>query len=255
MNSFGTGLLFFPIGIWLVWIRSDLRGRTRIYTLALWVIGSLLLYHVYFRNMQHPGGSPPLLLVADNLIACIAYISAYLGTPVGGFSLWGAIPAGILGMILFMFLFFRLRSHRHSTSFFLALGVFAGVSAGMTAISRGYFGPEQAMSSRYVTIAQSLWVANIFLLLFALKGEKHTASVRLQVSGAVLVCLLIIAIGITSLRSLTEFAKMHRFLKGARETLISGVLPYRLKRLYFDTVLVEQGTRVLKQYHLSLFRE
>ena len=100
-------------------------------------------------------GHTPLGFAAQHPLIFIQYVSTYLGcvfAPLGLKVAFGAGLLGVTGTAVALLALFTGRLERNRTNLTLvAILVFVGLTAALTAIGRSSFGLEQAASSRYAT--------------------------------------------------------------------------------------------------------
>jgi len=276
--SFASGLVFWPLGFLTVLLRpqtsraqdrprviaseakQSVRPRARRIGLVLsWTLVSLLAISAYlyrFRAIDyHPAPWPPLELAATYA----QYVLSFLGAPLFTYSPLGSMLSGILGLILFVAVTFGLlRSHavewRQLT---LPMGL-AGFSLGaalMTGFGRVAFGVEQAMSSRYVTLSNPLWIAIVILIGLAASlawRQGRTLLWRLSLSILTLIAFLTVC---NAGYGTSKWIERYHFLAPARTELVSGNDPAILQRLHPDPRIVLERREVLRRHKLSVFGE
>ena len=103
----------------------------------------------------------------------------------------------------------------------LGLIVFAIGSAAMTALGRAEYGLEQAMTSRYTTVANLLWIGVLGILL---SSASHASSARRSGVTFALALGLGAALLAGSVASIDDFVGQHRTRTVARAFLERGVI-------------------------------
>lgn len=255
MFSFANGMLVWPLGLILLW-----RTENRTKWLALWSATAILLACAYFRGYQAPSYHPSFstsLHMPGNLLA---YVFIYLGQPVAGFSGFGAVAAGAFGMAAWGILSVMAVREKEADDllefsippmFFVALGLYAVASAIITAFARAGFGAEQALSSRYVTLASPLWIS--ILALAGLRIQQNTSPTRklLMTGFGVILALLVTCSSLYGAYRWTEHYHAHVM---AREALMKGENSDVLHFLYPDIPKMLERREILVQHHLSIFQ-
>jgi hypothetical protein len=111
------------------------------------------------------------------------------------------------------------------------------------------------MSSRYVTLANPLWIAIVILMglegsLVVNQGRKTLR--RLSLSMLALLAFLIVC---NAAYGTLKWTERYHYLAPARTALISGDDPAILQRLHPDPRIVIDRREVLRRHKLSVFRE
>ncbi len=254
--SFANGMLVWPLGLILLWCTEN-----RIKWLALWSAAAILLVVAYFNGYQTPSYHPSLsasLHMPGNLIA---YVFIYLGQPIIGFSGFGAVAAGAAGVTVWGILgYMALRENEADDLlgfsvpplFFAALGMYAVASAIITAFARAGLGPEQALSSRYVTLANPLWISILALASLRLQQNTHPLSKTVMTICGILLALLISCSSFYGAYRWTERYHAHAI---AREALLHGENTDALHFLYPDVPKLLERREILQRCHLSIFHD
>lgn len=155
--SLGGGLAVWPAGA-LVLATPHAEDRVgRRARLLVWGAGALLLALCYAGGGgQQIAASPRLLL----------YVATFLGAPAAPHpSVAPAALAGVAGVVALGLGLARLgrgasETARRRLAFWAGLGTFALAAGGLAGLGRAeLFGAEQALESRYVTLATPLWLA------------------------------------------------------------------------------------------------
>lgn len=183
--SFANGVLFWPLGILILLITT--RGRReRKASVAGWILLSGLTLATYFWHYHKPVEHPPLNLVFQMPVEYARYALKFIGGICGGFS--GstycadgdlALGAGLAGIIAVGGASWWLA--RRQIASIAALLPYAGMSAYslgsalLTGVGRVGFGSQQALISRYCTLAVPLWTSLSVLLLLLVNGGSVAA--------------------------------------------------------------------------------
>ena len=135
-------------------------------TAAIALCGLVLLV-CYAATFTPNPGHTPLGFAAQHPLIFIQYVSTYLGcvfAPLGLKVAFGAGLLGVTGTAVALLALFTGRLERNRTNLTLvAILVFVGLTAALTAIGRSSFGLEQAASSRYATPSAVFWAAAVTL--------------------------------------------------------------------------------------------
>jgi len=145
--------------------------------IGVWLILSGGVLALYLSDYYKPPSRPRLLYFLDDPLAVVSYILIYIGNP---FSLQSSVivtaetfPLAKFfgGMGLLLFIVFMVQTLKKRTwnelqpvSFFLVIGLYGILCAVLTAVGRAELVPEQARSSRYISVALFLWLAIIYML-------------------------------------------------------------------------------------------
>jgi hypothetical protein len=130
----------------------------------------------------------------------------------------------------------------------VALAAFSLGAAAMTGLGRVAFGVEQALSSRYITLANPFWMAVIMLAGILASRTPGT----LWHPAAALFAFLLVC---NAAYGADKWIERYRFLAPARAELLSGNDPALLQRLHPSPGLVLERREILKRNSLSVFRE
>lgn len=192
--SFGNGIL-----IWLVGAIVLLRRKSR-YMPAFLALGAITL-GMYLIGYTAPKNHPNPLETVQHLQQYGLYVLRFLGSPIDSVF---APMLGAAGLAIFAILSIRQRN-----DYLLALGLFAIGSALLIGAGRSGFGDAQALSSRYVTLATPLWLANALNLL-GISKRKHVAA-----------CLILIALIPSYIRGWQEGSAHQNELKAVRAEILA----------------------------------
>jgi hypothetical protein len=188
--SFANGALFWPIGLLLLLIVKTGAGKRRAAT-AGWILIGALTLGTYFHHYQKPEYHPSLNLIFKTPVEYAVFVFKYLGTIytqiLGGnvrdvsadsdlafvFGLAGTVATGWAGWTLL-----RRKIADPGTLFpYFGLILYSVGSALVTGVGRLGFGTNQALASRYSTMATPLWVSLIVFLILLVKGGGNVGDV------------------------------------------------------------------------------
>lgn len=287
LYSFANGALFWPIGLVILLVVTA-GARQRIAAFTGWVLFSALALGSYFYHYQKPAEHPPLGLVFQWPLEYTGYVFKYLGSIcahyVGGttsadgvwaliFGFGGTIA---LGWAAWMLMRTKLADFRTLLPYF-GMSLYSIASALVTGVGRIGFGGNQAIHSRYSTLAVPFWVSLVVLLILLARGETQPAdagSAPPQRAGKRLpgVCkniaqwLLVAAIAMLVLGSCFALVGAKRWSFGqayGREALLNLAANHRelidpvglSVTLYPKPEVVVERYPILVQHRLSLFRD
>ena len=146
---------------------------------ACWCGAGLLVFASYFHGFEAPPGHPPWSAFLARPLASLRYIATYLGLPLGAFDPVFAPLAGLATVGAFALsaasVVRRSRSDFERLLPWCTLALFALLSATVTGVGRVGFGAEQALTSRYATIAGLLLLATVVALALLWEQRARTA--------------------------------------------------------------------------------
>ncbi len=278
--SFGNGLLLWGIGLMmlaLVWFKDR---RTSIAFPISWLLAGSLLTGVYLNGFRVPSRHPSPWTVLEQPIEYVQYMLSFLGNPI---STEYALLMGFLALsssAVCLFLLVKRHDVRTETLLpLIALSLYSIGSAALIGTGRLGFGVEQALRSRYVTMANLCWVALIALIALLVnvrgsrrqRGEQEQGNMAekrgvphrlaLGVALSILIAILLIQTQLTSsqidalsLPDVHQFSKRHLALTAARQELLVLENEALLKTLRSDPRYLRSQIGVLKRHGLSVFR-
>jgi hypothetical protein len=178
--SFANGTLIWPIGLVILFIVLAGKSERKSGIIGWILIGGLTLW-TYFYNYHKPEEHPPLSLIFKMPLEYAAYVFKYLGgicaQGVSGDEAVDGVLALILGLIGTVALgwagcsLVRKKIADFPTLLpFFAMSLYSIASALITGVGRLGFGSDQALASRYCTMATPLWVSLIVFLILLVNG-------------------------------------------------------------------------------------
>ena len=262
--SFGSGLMYWPIGILLLYYtrfeRQGVKGRI----ICLWGVASLLVMCGYFYGYRKPPRHPSLLYGLEDPKGIIHYLVAYLGGPLF-FQNPYATYAGIAGVLsigaMTVYLYLNRNVKREWFLGAMALGLFSFGSAIVTAAVRGGFGSWQALAPRYVTVSTPFWLAFVLLLAVTVKAlriqwrDRRVALYFVRVTGAAVYVLLLYFVLRNSVDSVPFLRERGERVAQAGRELFVLKDDTMLRNIHPSPELVKQRTRILRDWKLSVFRQ
>ena len=170
--SFSAGLLTWPV-VLVVFLLQKKWKRKHIVILLLACIATVLLY---YHNYTKPVYHPPILFFLDHPLVFIRYVLTYLGASLMYFSKLPYYSASIMAVVILVLaswaIFNIWRFDRQQLSRmapWLALTLYACLSACAIGLGRAGFGWEQAYFSRYTTISTLFPLSTAVLLCHSIK--------------------------------------------------------------------------------------
>jgi hypothetical protein len=266
--SYASGLLFLIIGALLIVLSVSLpKKRRRLYFL-FWCALSAAVICSYLYHYRTPPHHPSLSLDPNSLLQYVKYVLTYLGA--GLFSSdvnpVMACLAGASGMLLFMLvltmiLIAKRVGPRHLLPY-LALSLYALLTALLTGIGRSGFGGLQAMSPRYIAFSSLFWVSLVVLTIILLRIDKPASQRLAQPARILLGCILALIVSLTAISSFHSrllFKERFQFLDPARKELFSLKDEELLERIYphlreIDRREMERAVDFLRKKQLGVFR-
>lgn len=271
--SFANGLLIWPIGLFLLWLqRADRAPHLRDQYIA-WCGVSVAVIAAYLAGYEAPPHHTSLLRALGQPVQCVLYALAYLGQPVGQaadllsivLEILGlgsgpgagalSILMGILGLLLWAVTLAQLHfSEVPSRSLlpWVGLAAYALGTAALTALGRVDDGVEQALSSRYVTMANFLWFAIAAQSYWAGRVVEGSLTRRaLPVKVGVLCAALLVA----SLAGAYRWTERFHAYSALRSELLHGDDVDALRPLYPpDPALILERRPLLEAQGLGIFK-
>lgn len=257
--SYATGIVFWLIGIILLLLLPMGRSKMKKF-IILWGAAGTICIYIYFLGYQKPLHHPALSSFLEYPWKFVKYVFVYLGTPLLSSDIYPQVAffVGLCALIIFIAASVMLcKLYKKKWSFLLpyfSLSSYALASAVLTGIGRAGFGERQAMSSRYISFSNCLWIP-LLAFLFLLIKEKRIRYL-VSVSAAVIVFLVIQS----SLHSVILFRERQNWLKPAQKELYILKDQKMLERIYPHVIKIDEEEfkrrlNFLKEQNLSLFRK
>jgi hypothetical protein len=267
LYSYASGLVYFPLGLLLLFLGTPIPLRQKVRFSLFWVPFSAAAYFSYFYKYVLPSHHPSWTIILKSPLAFLRYVLTYLGAPllssdtnprIAFFA--GLAGAIILAVVWTMVLISRKSGLRHLSPY-LAFSLYAIGTAVLTGLGRAGFGDRQAMSPRYVAFSSLLWISLLVLIIILLGEVKESPPAR--PARFLLVIILALFTGIAAMSSYHSrvlFKERYERLKPAREELFSLQNEVLLERIYphlqaIDQARMERDVNILKARKLSVFRE
>lgn len=211
----------------------------------------------YLRDYATPSYHPPLSSALNQPLQCVLYVLAYLGQPVWNLDPVISIVMGIIGLLLWstslvqLFLFAGLPPDTLPPQ--SALALYAIGTAAITALGRVDIGLDQAMSSRYVTMANLLWIAVAIQFYWVARLNGAGAIVRRTLAVKVVaLCALLVA---ASLTGAYRWAERHHAYSGLRNQVLQGYDLESLHTVYPPNPAAVVERRLIHRLGLTVYRD
>jgi hypothetical protein len=265
--SLANGLLVWPLGLGLLLFSS---GQRKTAMLAVWVGASILTIGSYFAGYYKPPWHPAVTSALKMPVEYICYVLKYLGGICAQYDLvpdetdgdlalacgagavvttcwvWGVILARKIAPVRLLLPYAAISSYSLGTAL-------------LSGVGRVGFGSNQALASRYCTLAAPFWISLIVILSVLLSHSQklgHFTRTIAQWSLAFAVAALLIG----SALALGPAKGMHLVLSSARAQLVAlasnpdSTKPDSLLSLYPRPETVIERYPVLVRHRLSVFR-
>lgn len=254
-GSFANGILIWPIGLLLLLLQRAERGKYLRYELLGWTALGIAVTWAYLRGYTTPSYHPPLSSALAQPLHCVLYVLAYLGQPLWNLDPIISIVMGLIALLLWSTSLMQLLLSRvpvRILSPWIGMALYAIGTACLTALGRVDNGLDQAMSSRYVTMANLLWIPVAIQFYWVARlndGPIVRRSLALKIS--VLCALLVTA----SLVGAYRWAERHHAYEGLRNQVLQGYDLDSLRTIYPpDPSVILDRREVLQRLSLSVFR-
>lgn len=270
-HSFANGLVYWAVGLLLVWLAPAPSPSQRRSLLVIWLLFGALAVFSFFYDFTTHGRDVSDMVAAP--AERIAYLLAFLGNPIAHGSLRLAQAAGVLSLVLLAGLCVHLGRNvgvpLRTLLPLLGLGLFAIGSAALTAAGRSGLPVSQALEPRYVTTAQLIWVADITLICLTFgawrkshpsnaPGNPPSSALAGAAAGALLV-LLMVGVAVGHVQGMQDARKYSKELRRVGRTVAGkypDLAPLDVRPLGPRTgAALRWRLPVLYDYKLSLFRE
>ncbi len=237
----GAGLLYWPVGGWVLWKRDRLGWKERparfwIWAAvgAGWIVSYLLFHRTLYPAPFSGGGWVSVWLFVPYVLTWIGNAALFQRAE------WTGLVGG-MGLILFGVLCRTPRGlDRRLLLPYQACALYAISVALLIAVGRAGMPGGQAISPRYVTLAMIFWIALLCIL--------HLERRRWLWGGIALL------IFWSSVQGAGIFPQRFRRLMPARAELVRLQDDVLLRRLHPRPEIVRERTPILRKYRLSLFR-
>lgn len=241
--------------IWVLCAAILAFHAQRLRLLAFWLAVALASIVAYAIGYERPQSLPSLGLALSDPVGLLRYVGYYLAGPFGRHAGNGAAVAAVFAALAWIVC----RRHWRRPELFvpwIALAGFVVGNAVLTGIGRLGMGPEQAQTTRYVTISLLMVAATVPLGIVALArvpgGRWPQARRAAGVVGAVALTVSVIATDVRRMRDIREFSQSKaagRDCVFAIETASDDCL----RNLHPNPMTVRERAPQLKSLRLSMF--
>lgn len=257
--SFSSGLLTWPV-VLVVMLMQKKWKRKHILILLLACIATVLLY---YYNYTKPSQHPSMLFFLDHPLVYIRYVLTYLGISITYRFFTFAYIAAIITLVLTAWAIFNIRRFDRQglgrLAPWLALALYACLSACVTGLGRAGFGWQQAFQSRYTTLSLYLPLSAVVLLCESIRLNLKMNKKKLlrNVLFIVVIASVFIILYVSScLKGIEELKAASRRINEAALCLNYPEIAneHLLKRLYPDPNIVRQRIKVLSDLDIKFDR-
>jgi hypothetical protein len=266
--SYASGLVFFLIGFLAIIFSVSLSKKRRLLYSLFWISVSTATVYSYFYHYHTPSHHPSLSLILNSPFSYLKYVLTYLGAALlsSDVNPFFSFLIGLSGVILFILTLLLIlgagKIKAGSLLPYLALSLYALVTACLTGIGRAGFGAVQAMSPRYVAFSSLLWISLVVFIILLLKIDSPRTEAAAKPVKILLTGILALIFGlsaVSSFHSRVLFRERYRRLEPARRELFSMQNKELLERIYphvdeVDWREMENSVDFLKTRELSVFR-
>ncbi len=254
--SFANGVACWAIGAAALAVRPFESRRRRVRAIAVWLAAAAVVVGSYLYGYYTPTHHPALAACLEQPGQLAQYVLIYLGRPLGeGHAAWMGL-AGLAylggatwGLVRFGFLRGR------EVAPYVWLSSYAILSALITGVGRVGFGRTQALTPRYVTIANLLWVAVAALLFFLGAGLLRRKRRGLGGLAYLAVAAIVAASLMSSGEAVPKMRTTSERLAAARAEVWRAEDEELLQVLYPDVSVLKERIAKLRELKLSVFRE
>ena len=250
--SFANGLLIWPLGFITLFFVS----QHRVITLPIWGAISAIVIGLYMTNFSRHPADPEIIYDLSKAPLYLVYSFAYLGAPLFDHKLVLSVFAGAIGcalMISSLIILYRNQVALNKVIPFVILCFYSSASALMSGIGRLGIGVHQSLSSRYSTIALLFWVSIVALLFLCVKS--NSSKIVKVTCPAVITLISILSLN-SSARYIDEYKRTSDSLNQGRLALLTQTDDVvDLHTICWSNEFALNQTKILKKYHLSVFRK
>ena len=266
--SYASGLLFFVIGAGLIVVSVSLPKKRKCFYFLFWLSLSAAVIGSYLYHYRTPPQHPSLSLDVSSLLHYVEYVLTYLGaallsSDVNPLMAFLAGSAGGLLFVLVLTMILATKTIRARDLLpYLALSLYALLTALLTGIGRAGFGVVQAMSPRYIAFSSLFWISLVVLMILLLRIDTPRGRWLARPARILLGCIMAMIVALSAMSSFHSrllFKERYQFLDPARRELFSLKNEELLERIYphlreIDRREMEKAVDFLRMKKLSVFR-
>lgn len=183
--SFANGMLIWPAGFIVLCLNAYLLGERNLSKIFFWLIAGIITICLYFYDFRQMHTSDILFhkipfMITHPHIFILLFIE-FIGSAVSGSRISIAIGAGILGIIIQLYVFAVILKHKlwnRNILFWFMIDLFVIFTAGITAMGRSE-SIVSTMASRYISISMLFWICTISISAYALEFTNHNIPLKL----------------------------------------------------------------------------
>ncbi len=258
--SNANGVIFWPVGLLVLWFRPSEERKTKGVQSGLWALLGLLVIGSYLYHYQRPSYLPSHGLWVREPVRYAQFVLTYLGGPLASFSPKGALGVGLSGLLLFFIVPRTLLRHRRvpfeTLIPHLSIGLYFIGTALMVGIGRLGFGLNRAMNGYYVTQTYPFWTSLLVLIRLLFRPERAHQKGAPSPAWAGAFSAFVLLAGCSSLYGISGLRQFHERLSLGRVELVSRAEGAPLKRLTStEPSRLDKMIAILKKRRLSVFRD
>ena len=264
--SFGNGLLYWPIGLFQLFLITSLEKRTKRYILMSWLLFSVFIFFTYFYGYLKPNHHPSVLYFIKNPYIYLKYVFVYLGAPIASINKYLSFLMGFAGFAIFSVIgvFSLHNNNRYAIIPWLSLGLYGICSAFETGVARAGFGVGQALAPRYITISSLMWISILVLLKFYVQSryskisdysdyQHKNCSLQKYIVCFYTVIFVLLLFSIN--HGVNQLKERYEYLLPARNELLSACDDRLLLRIYPSPSEIRESIGILEKNRISVFRD
>lgn len=255
--SFANGLLFWVVGVIVLW-NLPLKNTQKYTYSIIWIVLAMFLAWSYMEGYHRPEEHPIPVFTLNYFLNYGAFVLAYLGNPLFESDANASFIFGIVGVLIYGYGWYRIYTQKSFDkshySIFFYWSLYTLMSAGLTALGRTGLGLPSASASRYVTICNFFWINN-FILLFTLLHDSFGHTARQKGFLKSLIWILGLVVLASHIVGATMMYKYHHDMAEVRTQLLSGGQDSLiLKKSYPRPHEIVEKDKILEKYKLSYRR-
>jgi hypothetical protein len=198
-------------------------------------------------------------------IVYLEYCAQYLGGSLLGSRIGGSAVAGAVGLAAaigaLVHLLQRPKDERRALMPFAIVAAYSVAGACITAVGRAGMSTEQALVSRYTTVANGLWIGVIVVLwhMILTMGKSAKAGSKLPkivppLLGSLAAVTCAVILSVSTQRAYEDAEKLYQVKMILREKLIRGDQDRSMTALHPKLRVIKRRRAFLKKANLGIFR-